>query len=31
MDEPRFARDMEDTYRRMWRTWCAAPERQPGG
>lgn len=27
MDEPRFARDMEDAYRRMWRTWCAAPER----
>jgi predicted O-linked N-acetylglucosamine transferase (SPINDLY family) len=27
MDEPRFARDMEDAYRRVWRTWCAAPER----
>jgi protein O-GlcNAc transferase len=23
MDEPRFARDMEALYRRMWRTWCA--------
>jgi predicted O-linked N-acetylglucosamine transferase (SPINDLY family) len=22
-DEPQFARDMEDAYRRMWRTWCA--------
>jgi predicted O-linked N-acetylglucosamine transferase (SPINDLY family) len=26
MDEPRFARDMEDAYRRVWRTWCAAPQ-----
>jgi predicted O-linked N-acetylglucosamine transferase (SPINDLY family) len=23
MDEPRFARDMEALYRRIWRTWCA--------
>jgi len=23
MDEPRFVRDMEALYRRMWRTWCA--------
>jgi predicted O-linked N-acetylglucosamine transferase (SPINDLY family) len=23
MDPPRFARDMEAAYRRMWRTWCA--------
>jgi predicted O-linked N-acetylglucosamine transferase (SPINDLY family) len=22
MDEPRFARDVEDAYRRMWHTWC---------
>jgi predicted O-linked N-acetylglucosamine transferase (SPINDLY family) len=22
MDEPRFARDMEAAYRRMWRAWC---------
>ena len=22
MDEPRFVRDLEDAYRRMWRTWC---------
>ncbi len=22
MDEPRFARDVEDAYRRMWRAWC---------
>jgi predicted O-linked N-acetylglucosamine transferase (SPINDLY family) len=31
MDEPRFARDVENAYRRMWRTWCAAPERQSRG
>jgi len=23
MDEERFARDMEDVYRRMWRSWCS--------
>ncbi len=23
MDEARFARNMEDVYRRMWRSWCA--------
>jgi protein O-GlcNAc transferase len=23
MDRPRFARDVEDAYRRMWREWCA--------
>jgi predicted O-linked N-acetylglucosamine transferase (SPINDLY family) len=22
MDEPQFARDMENIYRSMWRTWC---------
>jgi predicted O-linked N-acetylglucosamine transferase (SPINDLY family) len=22
MDEPRFARDLEDAYRRMWQEWC---------
>ncbi|MGC2519619.1 MAG: tetratricopeptide repeat protein [Burkholderiales bacterium] len=22
MDEPRFARDIEAAYRRMWKTWC---------
>lgn len=22
MDEPRFARDVEEAYRHMWRTWC---------
>lgn len=22
MDEPRFARDVEEAYRCMWRTWC---------
>ena len=22
MDEAQFARDIEDAYRRMWRTWC---------
>jgi len=22
MDESQFARDVEDAYRRMWRTWC---------
>jgi predicted O-linked N-acetylglucosamine transferase (SPINDLY family) len=22
MDEHRFVRDLEDAYRRMWRTWC---------
>jgi protein O-GlcNAc transferase len=22
MDEPQFARDVEDAYRRMWRIWC---------
>ena len=22
MDEPRFVRDVDDAYRRMWRTWC---------
>ena len=25
MDEPRFARDVEAAYRRMWRTWCKQP------
>ena len=24
MDAPRFARDMEAAYRRMWREWCVA-------
>jgi protein O-GlcNAc transferase len=24
MDETRFARDVEEAYRRMWRTWCGA-------
>src|SRR5258708_28841876 len=24
MDELRFARDVEDAYRRMWRTWCGS-------
>jgi protein O-GlcNAc transferase len=24
MDEPQFARDVEDAYRRMWRTWCGS-------
>jgi protein O-GlcNAc transferase len=24
MDEPRFARDVENAYRGMWRAWCAA-------
>ncbi|MBI4204996.1 MAG: tetratricopeptide repeat protein [Betaproteobacteria bacterium] len=23
MDEVRFARDIEEAYRRMWRTWCS--------
>jgi predicted O-linked N-acetylglucosamine transferase (SPINDLY family) len=23
MDEAEFARDMEQAYRVMWRTWCA--------
>jgi len=23
MDEPRFVREMESLYRRIWRTWCA--------
>ena len=22
MDEPKFARDLEDAYRRMWQAWC---------
>jgi hypothetical protein len=22
MDAPRFARNMEAAYRRMWRRWC---------
>lgn len=22
MDEPQFARELEDAYRRMWRAWC---------
>lgn len=25
MDGRRFARNIEDTYRAMWRTWCATP------
>jgi len=25
MDAPRFARNVEAAYRRMWRNWCAAP------
>jgi predicted O-linked N-acetylglucosamine transferase (SPINDLY family) len=25
MDAPRFARDIEAAYRRMWRTWCQGP------
>jgi predicted O-linked N-acetylglucosamine transferase (SPINDLY family) len=25
MDEPRFARDVEAAYRRMWRAWCEQP------
>ena len=25
MDEPRFARDVEAAYRRMWRAWCERP------
>lgn len=25
MDEPRFARDVEVAYRRMWRAWCEQP------
>ncbi len=25
MDEPRFARDVEAAYRRMWRAWCKRP------
>jgi len=24
MDEPRFVRDVEAAYRRMWRTWCSS-------
>jgi predicted O-linked N-acetylglucosamine transferase (SPINDLY family) len=24
MDGPRFARDVESAYRRMWEIWCAA-------
>jgi len=24
MDELQFARDVEDAYRRMWRTWCGS-------
>ena len=24
MDEPQFARDVEDAYRRMWRAWCGS-------
>ena len=24
MDEARFARDVEDAYRRMWRAWCGS-------
>jgi len=28
MDEPRFARDMENLYRNMWRNWCKGEERQ---
>jgi protein O-GlcNAc transferase len=26
MDEPRFARDIESAYRRMWKTWCEGAE-----
>jgi predicted O-linked N-acetylglucosamine transferase (SPINDLY family) len=26
MDAPRFARDMEAAYRKMWRSWCEQPE-----
>jgi len=26
MDATSFARDMEDAYRIMWRTWCEKPE-----
>jgi predicted O-linked N-acetylglucosamine transferase (SPINDLY family) len=26
MDAPAFARDIEATYRTMWRTWCEQPE-----
>ena len=25
MDAPRFARNIETTYRQMWQKWCAAP------
>jgi protein O-GlcNAc transferase len=25
MDGPRFARNMESAYRRMWQTWCGQP------
>ena len=25
MDAPRFARNLENAYRGMWRTWCAGP------
>ncbi len=28
MDGPRFARNVESAYREMWRTWCAAQNRQ---
>jgi protein O-GlcNAc transferase len=27
MDAPRFARNIESAYRRMWQTWC---EKTPG-
>jgi predicted O-linked N-acetylglucosamine transferase (SPINDLY family) len=27
MDEPRFVRDLEAAYRRMWRTWCGDTSR----
>jgi protein O-GlcNAc transferase len=25
MDGPRFARNVESAYRRMWQTWCEQP------
>jgi protein O-GlcNAc transferase len=29
MDAASFARDMESTYRKMWRTWCEQPDFPP--
>jgi predicted O-linked N-acetylglucosamine transferase (SPINDLY family) len=29
MDEPQFAHDMENAYRRMWRAWCRAAVLSP--